>query len=81
MLRSHGILIYKLPRLLDLKHKLGFAEMTLLKITPFSFTQYKRIQFLDGDVMPTRDMDCFFDIEKNSFTVGAVCPLSSMPRC
>jgi hypothetical protein len=77
LLRSHSILIYTLPRLLDPKHKLGFAEMALLKITPYSFTQYKRIQFLDGDVMPTRNMDCFFDIDKNSFTVGAVSPLNS----
>jgi hypothetical protein len=51
--------------------------MALLKITPYSFTQYKRIQFLDGDVMPTRNMDCFFQLERNAFTVGAVSPLNS----
>jgi hypothetical protein len=51
--------------------------MALLKITPYSFTQYKRIQFLDGDVMPTKNMDCFFEIDRNAFTVGAVSPLNS----
>ena len=54
LLRSHGIITYTLPRLLDEKFKLNFAEMALLKITPYSFTQYDRIQFFDGDVMPTR---------------------------
>lgn len=77
LLRANGILTYTLPRLLDSHHSLGFAEMALLKITPFSFTQYKKIQFLDGDVMPTRNMDCFFDLDKNTFTVGAVSPLNS----
>lgn len=77
LLRTHGINTFTLPRLLDAQHALGFAEMALLKITPFSFTQYKKIQFLDGDVMPTRNMDCFFELDKNTFTVGAVSPLNS----
>jgi len=77
LLRSNGIITFTLPRLLDEEHALGFAEMALLKITPFSLTQYKKVQFLDGDVMPTRNMDCFFNLDKNTFTVGAVSPLNS----
>lgn len=77
LLRANGIITFTLPRLLDEKHALGFAEMALLKITPFSLTQYRKVQFLDGDVMPTRNMDCFFELERNTFTVGAVSPLNS----
>lgn len=77
LLRQHRIIIYTLPRLLTSQHGLSFAEMALLKITPYSFTQYSRVQFLDGDVMPTLNMDCFFQLDKNSFTVGAVSPLNS----
>lgn len=77
LLRRNGIITYALPRLLKTRHKLGFAEMALLKITPYSFIQYKRIQFLDGDVMPTRNMDCFFNLDYNTFTIGAVSPLNS----
>eukprot|EP00601_Ochromonadales_sp_CCMP2298_P010905 CAMPEP_0173250210 /NCGR_PEP_ID=MMETSP1142-20121109/19458_1 /TAXON_ID=483371 /ORGANISM="non described non described, Strain CCMP2298" /LENGTH=431 /DNA_ID=CAMNT_0014182943 /DNA_START=88 /DNA_END=1379 /DNA_ORIENTATION=- len=77
LLRSKGIITYELPRLLDWRHKLGFAEMALLKITPYSFTQYQKIQFFDGDVMPTHNMDCFFQLQRNTFTIGAVSPLNS----
>jgi alpha-N-acetylglucosamine transferase len=51
--------------------------MALLKVTPWSFTQYDRVQFFDGDVMPYKNMDCFFKLNHNSFTVGAVSPLNS----
>eukprot|EP01038_Epipyxis_sp_PR26KG_P014482 gene14482-19440_t len=77
LLKSHGIIIHVLPRLLDEVHPLGFAEMALLKITPYSFIEYDRIQFFDGDVMPTKNMDCFFNLKVNTFTVGAVSPLNS----
>jgi len=77
LLRDHGIIVFYLPRFLDKNTKLTFAEMALLKITPWSFTQYDRIQFLDGDVMPTRNMDCFFQLSANAFTVGAASPLNS----
>ena len=77
LLTSHGIIVYILPRFLDKEHKLGFAEMALLKIIPYSFTQYKRVQFFDGDVMPTKNMDCFFKLDINTFTIGAVSPLNS----
>ena len=69
LLKSHGVIIHVLKRLLDHdKHDLGFAEMALLKVTPWSFTQYDRVQFFDGDVMPTKNMDCFFQLDKNTFT-------------
>ena len=77
LLRNAGVLIHILPRFLDEHHDLGFAEMALLKITPWSFTQYEKIQFFDGDIMPLQNMDCFFQLEFNSFTVGAVSPLNS----
>lgn len=77
LLREADILIHLLPRFLDEYHSLGFAEMALLKITPWSFTQYEKIQFFDGDVMPLQNLDCFFQLESNVFTVGAVSPLNS----
>ena len=77
LLRKAGVIIHILPRFLDEYHDLGFAEMALLKITPWSFTQYEKIQFFDGDIMPLQNMDCFFQLEFNSFTVGAVSPLNS----
>ena len=77
LLRNAGIIIYPVPRFIDDSHKLGFAEMALLKITPYSFVQYSRVQFFDGDVMPIENMDCYFDLEPNSFTIGAVSPLNS----
>ena len=77
LLRAAGVIIYTLPRLLDATHKLGFAEMALLKITPYSFTQYSRVQFFDGDVMPTQSLDCYFELPTNTFTIGAVSPLNS----
>jgi hypothetical protein len=77
LLRTHGVAVYVLPRLLDKSVKLTFAEMALLKVTPWSFVQYDRVQFFDGDVMPTKNMDCFFQLEHNTFTIGAVSPLNS----
>lgn len=77
LLRSHGIITSILPRMLDRKHPMGFAEMALLKITPWSFVHYSKVQFLDGDVMPTRNMDCFFELAQDTFTVGAASPLNS----
>ncbi len=77
MLRARGILIHTLPRWTHQQHDLTFAEMALLKITPWSFVQYEKVQFFDGDVMPTRNMDCLFQLDKNSFTAGAVSALNS----
>ena len=77
LLVSNGILIYNLPRFQNSSEPLSFAEMALLKITPWSFLSYERIQFLDGDVMPTKSLDCYFSLSYNSFTVGAASPLNS----
>ena len=77
LLQKAGIILHILPRFLDESHELGFAEMALLKITPWSFTQYTRLQFFDGDVMPLSNLDCYFHLDANSFTVGAVSPLNS----
>lgn len=78
LLRASGIVVHYLPRIVANKSMpLRFAEMALLKVTPWSFTEYQRIQFLDGDVMPTRNMDCFFQLNDNAFTIGAVSPLNS----
>jgi hypothetical protein len=81
LLRSHGIIVHILDRLIDYtipsNYKLSFAEMALLKVTPWSFTQYSRVQFMDGDVLPTANMDCYFNLHKNTFTVGKVSPLNS----
>lgn len=77
LLQEAGIILHILPRFLDESNELGFAEMALQKITPWSFTQYDRIQFLDGDVMPLRSLDCYFNLDANAFTVGAVSPLNS----
>ena len=77
LLREHGVIVYFLPRFLNESTRLAFAEMALLKIIPWSLTQYDRVQFLDGDVMPTKNMDCFFNLNLNTFTVGAASPLNS----
>jgi hypothetical protein len=57
--------------------KVPFLEMALLKITPWSFTQYKRVQFFDGDVLPYQNMDCFFRLGINTFNTGNASPLNS----
>lgn len=60
------------------KHKkVLFLEMALLKITPWSFSQYEKIQFFDGDVLPHRNMDCFFKLGVNTFNTGNASPLNS----
>lgn len=50
LLRSNGIIVHFLPRFQDESKALNFAEMALLKITPWSFVEYERVQFFDGDV-------------------------------
>ena len=57
--------------------KVSFLEMALLKVTPFNFTQYERVQYIDGDVFPHRNMDCFFSLEVNTFNTGNASPLNS----
>jgi len=91
LLHAYGILTYEVPRLLDdsiLNHnnyvnpscrasKMNFLEMALLKITPLSFTQYERIQFIDADVFPHKNMDCYFSLSMNTFNTGNMSPLNS----
>ena len=77
LLRKNGISVFVLSRLMPMEDKFNFAEMALLKVTPWSFVQYEKIQFFDGDVMPTKNMDCFFQLNTNAFTIGAVSPLNS----
>jgi hypothetical protein len=77
LLRNYGIIIYNLTRLINDNKPLKFMEMALLKITPYSFIQYERIQFFDGDVMPIKDMDIFFKIDKNTYNTGNASPVNS----
>lgn len=81
LLRRHGIKLFFLPRLDEeaqkKQKKVSFMEMALLKITPWSFSQYKRIQFIDGDVLPHKNMDCLFELDRNSFNTGSASPLNS----
>ena len=79
LLENAGIRIYYLPRIVrnPAKTKVSFAEMALLKVLPFSFITYDRIQFLDGDVMPTKNMDCFFKLNINSYNTGNASPVNS----
>lgn len=83
LLRQHKIKLFFLPRLEEdlqgqqRKKKVSFMEMALLKITPWSFSQYKRVQFLDGDVLPHKNMDCLFELDRNSFNTGSASPLNS----
>ena len=80
LLRSSNIIVYILPRMITevgKKSKISFAEMALLKITPWSFIQYDRLQYLDGDVLPTKNMDCYFNLNINTFNTGSASPLNS----
>lgn len=47
------------------------------QVTPFRFTQYERVQYLDGDVLPTKNMDCYFMLNENTFNTGTASPLNS----
>lgn len=75
-LRSYGIKIYYLPRMVHTP-KVNFGEMALLKITPWSFSQYEAVQYFDADVMPRKNLDMFFQLEKNSFHTGSASPVNS----
>ena len=72
-----GIRLYFLPRLRPEKKRVSFAEMALLKISPWNFTTYNKVQFLDGDVLPTKSLDCYFGLDKNAFNTGNASPLNS----
>eukprot|EP01040_Poterioochromonas_malhamensis_P011096 gene11096-12092_t len=59
------------------KQKVNFLEMALLKITPWSFGDYEKLQYMDGDVLPRENMDCLFQLNRNSFNTGTASPLNS----
>lgn len=65
------------PRKTGHTKKIPFSEMALLKVIPWSFTQYEKVQFFDGDVVPIKNMDCFFDLQINTFNTGNASPLNS----
>ena len=77
LLSQLGIRMYILPRLRPEKKKVSFGEMALLKTTPWNFTSYDRIQYLDGDVLPTQSLDCYFELDHNAFNTGNASPLNS----
>lgn len=77
LLVKAGIRLKILPRIKGAKPQPNFAEMALLKITPWNMTEYDRVQYLDADVMPTRPMDCYFNLSKNTFNTGSASPLNS----
>jgi hypothetical protein len=57
--------------------KVTFLEMALLKISPWNFIQYEKIQYLDCDVLPYANMDCLFSLTRNSFNTGTASPVNS----
>lgn len=65
------------PRKAGHSRKIPFLEMALLKVLPWSFTQYEKVQFFDGDVLPFKNMDCFFELDINTFNTGNASPLNS----
>ncbi len=79
LLRNSGVKLHYLPRLRDpqLHPKVNFMEMALLKVTPWKFTEYSSIQFIDADVLPHKNMDCLFHLHRNSFNIGSASPLNS----
>jgi len=42
-----------------------------------SFTNYSRLMYLDGDVLPTKNLDCYFQLSTNAFNTGNASPLNS----
>ena len=77
LLEDAGMRILYLPRLRAEHRKVNFMEMALLKITPWNLTEYDRIQYFDGDILPTKNMDCFFQYNINTFNTGNASPLNS----
>jgi hypothetical protein len=57
--------------------KVTFLEMALLKVTPWNFIQYEKVQYLDCDVLPYANMDCLFSLTRNSFNTGTASPVNS----
>lgn len=77
LIASFGIKLYFLPRWLSDGNDVNFGEMALLKVSTFMFVQYKKVQFLDGDIMITENMDCYFELDMNTYNAGSASPLNS----
>eukprot|EP00981_Chlorochromonas_danica_P003277 scaffold634_cov185-Ochromonas_danica.AAC.14 len=79
LLVKHGLQIVFLPRLKSgpSPGRVEFHEMALLKILPWGFTRYEKVQFMDGDVLPRANMDCLFNLSTNTFNTGTASPLNS----
>lgn len=77
LLKEAGMRIFYLPRLRPVHRKVSFTEMALLKITPWNLTEYDKIQYFDGDILPTKNMDCFFKYQIDTFNTGNASPLNS----
>lgn len=77
LLQQAGMRVIFLPRLRPLHKKVKFTEMALLKITPWNLIMYDKIQYMDGDVLPITLMDCYFNLEQNTFNTGNASPLNS----
>jgi hypothetical protein len=79
LLRRHNIILHYLPRLRDILRfpKVNFMEMALLKLSSWNLTNYDRVQYMDADVLPRRNMDCLFKLERNTFNTGTASPLNS----
>jgi hypothetical protein len=77
LLKSRDITVHILDRLWSGTKDVKFAEMALLKTSPWRFVEFDRIQFMDGDVMPMQNMDCYFNLAANTFNTGNASPLNS----
>ena len=77
LLEEAGMRIFYLPRLRPVHRKVSFTEMALLKITPWNLTDYDKIQYFDGDILPTKNMDSFFKYKVDTFNTGNASPLNS----
>ena len=67
----------QVPQQVAAHAKRVFLEMTMLKIVPWSFTQYTSLQFLDADVLPFKNMDCLFHLPVNTFISANKSPLNA----
>jgi hypothetical protein len=77
LLKKMDISVIYLDRLVRNSNSVKFAEMALLKTAPWKLLKYDRVQFMDGDVMPMQNMDCFFQLNTNTFNTGNASPLNS----
>jgi len=60
LLKALGIKIRHMPKPV----KSSFAQLVYEKFRPLSFTEYDRIMFLDGDIMPLNNLDYLFHLSE-----------------